>query len=314
MRRALAHQVRSPERAFRAGLHACGFFRHALVRITAIFGAGSEAIAEPAQRQARGLRYAHHVPAIRNGVAECVQPSLGIERGTIGGGKNHAGSTNRRADYAGSGDADAHRACRLVSCTGNDGSANFQPGGFCAGFGNAAANFLRLEKFGQHLRIDAGFAEDFGGPFALGDVEHERAGSVGNVDGGFAGEAQAHVVFREHHFAHAVPMFGLVLLHPQEFGEREIGERRIAGKLDNFVEAEELLEMPGLRFGALVAPDERGANDFIALVEQNRAVHLPGKADARDGIGGFAGGLNGFADGDGCGAPPVPRILLGPAG
>lgn len=43
-------------------------------------------------------------------------------------------------------------------------------------------------------------------------------------------------------------------------------------------------------------------------------MHLPGKADARDGIGGFAGGLNGFADSDGCGAPPVPGILLGPAG
>ena len=48
------------------------------------------------------------------------------------------------------------------------------------------------------------------------DVEHQRAGSVGNVDGGFAGEAEAHVVFRQHDFADALPVFRLVLADPQE--------------------------------------------------------------------------------------------------
>ncbi len=71
--------------------------------------------------------------------------------------------------------------------------------------------------------------------------------------------------------------------------------------------------MFGLCFGALVAPDKRRANDFIALVEQYRAMHLPGKTDARDGVGGFSGRLNGFADSDGRGAPPVPGILFSPA-
>ncbi len=214
MRRALSHQVGSPERAFRARLHACGFFGHAFIRIAAIIGTGSKTIAEPAQRQARGLRHAHQMPAIRNGVAEGVQPSLGIERGPIGGGKNHAGGANGCANYTGSRDADAHRARCLVSCTGDDGSAKFQPGRFCASFRNAATNILGLKKFGQHLRIDAGFAEDFRGPFAVGDIEHECAGSVGNVNCGLTGEAQAHVIFREHHFANAVPVFWLVLLHP----------------------------------------------------------------------------------------------------
>ena len=152
MRRALSHQIRSPERAFRAWLNACGFVGHALVWIAAIAGTRSKAIAEPAQRQSCSLRYAHHVPAIRNGVAEGVQPAPGIERRTIRGGKDHAGGSNRRADYAGSRDADADRARCLVSCAGNDGSAKLQTGGACASFRNAAANVLRLEKFGQHLR------------------------------------------------------------------------------------------------------------------------------------------------------------------
>ena len=60
--------------------------------------------------------------------------------------------------------------------------------------------------------------------------------------------------------------------------------------------------------------DTRFLESFIAVVEQNRAVHLPGKPDAGDGVCGLGGRLNGFADGDGRGAPPVRGILLGPAG
>jgi hypothetical protein len=33
---------------------------------------------------------------------------------------------------------------------------------------------------------------------------------------------------------------------------------------------------------ALVAPDNRGSQDLVVLVEQNGAVHLAGKADAFD--------------------------------
>ena len=54
------------------------------------------------------------------------------------------------------------------------------------------------------------------------DVEQQSSRGVRNVDGGFAGEAQADVVFRKHDSADALPVFGLVLADPQEFGEREV--------------------------------------------------------------------------------------------
>jgi hypothetical protein len=69
----------------------------------------------------------------------------------------------------------------------------------------------------------------------------------------------------------------------------------------------------GLFFAALVAPDERGAHDFTGGVEQNRAVHLAGEADTGDFLGANRRFLQGFSYGDAAGAPPIARILLGPA-
>jgi len=43
-------------------------------------------------------------------------------------------------------------------------------------------------------------------------------------------------------------------------------------------------------------------------------VHLAGKSDGDDGIRVEAGSLKGFANRERCGAPPVARILLCPAG
>src|SRR5690348_12951471 len=91
---AFAHEIRSPERALAARRRGSSFVGEAVVRIAAIVGARAEAIAEPAQRQTRGLRYTHHVPAAGDRVTEGVQTALGIERRPIGCRKNDAGSSN----------------------------------------------------------------------------------------------------------------------------------------------------------------------------------------------------------------------------
>lgn len=78
-------------------------------------------------------------------------------------------------------------------------------------------------------------------------------------------------------------------------------------------EADGALELFGLCFRALIAPDERGADDFVVRVEKDGAVHLAGKSDAGDGVASEPGGCDGFADGKSGGAPPVAWVLLGPA-
>ncbi len=53
-------------------------------------------------------------------------------------------------------------------------------------------------------------------------------------------------------------------------------------------------EPVALGLGALVGPDERGAEDLAGGVEHDAAVHLAGEADGGDGggrdLGGFEGG------------------------
>jgi hypothetical protein len=50
------------------------------------------------------------------------------------------------------------------------------------------------------------------------------------------------------------------------------------------------------------------------LVEQNCSVHLARKADGGDGVSCEARSLKRFTNRESGGAPPVTRILLGPAG
>jgi hypothetical protein len=68
-----------------------------------------------------------------------------------------------------------------------------------------------------------------------------------------------------------------------------------------------------LFFGALVAPDERGAHNFVGGVQQNRAMHLAGEADACYFFGANRRFLQSFFYRDAAGAPPIARILFGPA-
>ena len=66
----------------------------------------------------------------------------------------------------------------------------------------------------------------------MGDVEKQRAGSVGHIGGALAGEAEANVVFRKHEGANTFPILRLVLANPKQFCKREIGERRVACELN----------------------------------------------------------------------------------
>jgi hypothetical protein len=83
--------------------------------------------------------------------------------------------------------------------------------------------------------------------------------------------------------------------------------------LDETTGAEEAGKFFDLRRGALIAPDEGGADDFIAGIEQDRAVHLPGKSDAGDFIAAASASVESAANGQAAGPPPVARILFRPS-
>src|SRR4029077_17846853 len=94
------------------------------------------------------------------------------------------------------------------------------------------------------------------------------------------------IVFRQHDMPNALPVFRLVLADPQKLRECEIGQSGIAGQLDQAVLADFGGKVMALFFGADVAPDQRGTDDTALLVEQDGAMHLAGKTDASDFLGG----------------------------
>jgi hypothetical protein len=67
-----------------------------------------------------------------------------------------------------------------------------------------------------------GGSQDMG--TAMGDVEEQGAGGLLHVDGVFAGELEADVVFRAKDVGDSGEDFGLVLLDPEELGEGEVGQ------------------------------------------------------------------------------------------
>ena len=119
----------------------------------------------------------------------------------------------------------------------------------------------------------------------MGDIEKQSAGSVSHIGGALAGEAEANVVFRKHEGANTFPILRLVLADPKQFCEREIGQRRIARKLNQPLLADFSGQIAALLFRTDVAPDQSEANDASLLIQHDRAVHLPGEADANDFFG-----------------------------
>ena len=67
-----------------------------------------------------------------------------------------------------------------------------------------------------------------------------------------------------------------------------------------------------LRLAALIAPDQRGANDVAGAVQHHQSVHLPGKSDASDLRAVHAAIGEHATDGQHGGVPPILGALFGP--
>ncbi len=146
------------------------------------------------------------------------------------------------------------------------------------------------------------------------DVQHQRPRGFGHIDGALPCQTKANVILGKQNALDALPVLRLVLANPKQFGKREICQRRIRSEFDQSGGADFVGQLAALFVGPLIAPDNGRTNDCALGVEQNRAVHLPGKTDAGDLIAGNIRSPNGILNGELAGFPPVSRILLGPSG
>ena len=207
-------------------------------------------------------------------MAKRVNATAGIERRTIRGGENDAGSANGGANGSGRDDAHADGAGGLIACSRDDRSAGSEPRFGRAPFRNFCTEVGRLVDRGQEAFVEGGGVQHFLRPAAVGDVKEQSAGSVSHVRGALTGEAEANVVLGKQEVANAVPVFGFVLANPKDFRECEVRQGRIAGELDQPLQAKSAGEITALFFRANVTPYERGANDTPFLVKKDCAVHL----------------------------------------
>jgi hypothetical protein len=144
-------------------------------------------------------------------------------------------------------------------------------------------------------------------------IQKESTGSVSHVRSALTREPEADVVLREQNVADALPVVRLVFANPEDFCKSEVWQRRVAGELNQPLQAESFREIAALFFGAHVAPDECGTNDASVFVQKNGPVHLAGKADAGYILAVEIRARKRFANGKAGCPPPVVRMLLGPA-
>ncbi len=246
-------------------------------------------------------------------MAEGVDAPLRVERGAVGRCEDDARGADGRADRARPHEPHAHRARRLIARARDDGRAHRKSRRLSARGRHTPRHLCRLERARKKCAFYADRVEHLFRPLAPPHVEDERPRSVGHVGRVLAGQAQAHVIFRQQHRAHARPDFRLALAHPEHLRERKAFERRVRHELYQALGPDALGYRATLLVRAQVAPDDRGAQRRVVPVQQNGAVHLSGEPDAGDLFGAHAFGREHRAHRRRARAPPVARVLLGPA-
>ena len=118
---------------------------------------------------------------------------------------------------------------------------------------------------------------------ALGDVEQQRAGGVGDVDRALAAEPQAHVVLGQQHVADArVDARARAVRSHSSFGAVKPVSARLPVSEISRSRPTRSLDLGALGRRALVVPEDGRPQDALVLVERHQAVHLAREADARD--------------------------------
>ncbi|MCY1228691.1 hypothetical protein D9M72_410210 [compost metagenome] len=207
----------------------------------------------------------------------------------------------------------AHAAGRRRIVTGTAGNHDVA-GNAPAGREFRTQPASRLGAFDQArhlLLVHAGGGKQALRPTALAGVEPGGAGRVRHFRHVLAGQPQAQIVLGQQHPAHFGEDLGLVGPHPGKLRRGEARENDIAG---NRAELRVRVECCRLAEAAGVVPENAGPKHPVVGVQQCRAVHLAGEANAAHRrklrrVGRFQPGNRLL------GRPhPVRRVLLRPAG
>ena len=199
----------------------------------------------------------------------------------------------------------------IVAAAGDDGRADGQAGDAALPRGHVARHFRALEHIGQQAFGHLQRLQHLAAVAPLPQVEEQRARGVGGIGRVAAGQPQADEVLGQHQLREAGRGFGLMAPQPQQLGRLEAGAGAVAGDRDHPLAAEAAVDLVAFGVRAGVVPEQGRADRLAIVVQEYRAVHLPGQPDRGDGT--VAGGGREPQQDVDRGPPPVLGLLLGPA-
>jgi hypothetical protein len=215
------------------------------------------------------------MPSTRRSMTKGVNAAARVKKRAIGWCKHDSGLADRDADRTGPHDSERKGVRSLITCACHDRSPFSEPR-FCGAVtGDFSGDSAGLEHLRKRTLIQSCRRKHGLRPPPAYDVEHQGARSVRNVRDNLAGQPEPHVVFRQEYVPHATPRFRFVLPHPEQLRKSEGRHGCVAGKSNQTVSAESIIQSPALLAASLVAPDYRRPYHVAVLVQQHGAVHLP---------------------------------------
>ena len=198
----------------------------------------------------------HLMPATGQCVAETVHAARRIGAIAVISEEQHARCAERQERVAGSHDADADGARRIIAAASNHRHAGHPP---CLGeFGTElTGDGVPFEQRGHIGSVEAGCRQHCVRPVARRNIEPQRPRAVGHVGSGVAGHPQANIILGQQHHVRGSENLRLMVAHPLKLWRCEAGHRSVARDLAEFGHG-------GFERGAFgaatpVVPQDRGA-------------------------------------------------------
>jgi hypothetical protein len=213
-------------------------------------------------------------------MAEGVRAVLGVYLRLLQVCEHHAAGAYRHGGAPRLHDADTHCARRLVARTAHHRRALRQACRLRRLRRDAPRNLWRLVGFGEPFARQLQRVQHVIRPVAARYIEKRRARRVRNLRRRLAREPIADEVFGQQHLSDAGVVFRFVAAQPDDFARLKARQHGVQCRLQDGLLSDALGNPRALIGGALVAPQQRGAYRLAALVQEDRAVHLPAQADA----------------------------------
>ena len=239
-----------------------------------------------------------------------MQAPFGVECDGVTVCKDDATGTDTAIDHAAGDDTGPDCGCCIIATAGNDGNASRDAQQCCGSSAELAGDLRTFVEPWEPRTGDPQRGQDFGRIIACADVHQECAGTIGDICCVDITQHEADVVFGEHDVGDAGVVCGFVIAHPEDFGSLEPGQSRITRDGEESFSADFLGDFGALCCGTLIVPQQGRADDGVGVVEEDRAVHLTGQADAAD-----VCRVDATDDGADCllgATPPIRGVLFAP--